>query len=113
MHVYQARGGAPPYRGSFLVSTETVELAANIPIGEQLDQLATSKMRPRSTVDLADQADRPMLYLFDGSVEVEDRLMRAGCTVLDEAQRGLTAVEVVGGRPGYELVMSIPMSGSD
>merc|ERR1719189_2615715 len=34
-HVYHARGGAPPYRGSYLTSTDTVELDPGTLLSEQ------------------------------------------------------------------------------
>jgi len=41
-HVYNARGGAPPYRGSYLTATDTVELAADKSLGEQRDKIVPS-----------------------------------------------------------------------
>lgn len=46
-HVYMARGGAPPYRGSYLTATDFVELDASRSIQEQINVLSSQGGSPQ------------------------------------------------------------------
>eukprot|EP00440_Ansanella_granifera_P059497 gb/GFBE01064486.1/.p1 GENE.gb/GFBE01064486.1/~~gb/GFBE01064486.1/.p1 ORF type:complete len:408 (+),score=94.94 gb/GFBE01064486.1/:1-1224(+) len=100
-HVYNMRGGAPPYRGYALVASEEVELMSDSTVGEQMGLIVPSSL-PRGTQVKAFQCDgkAPAKYGETSMNEVE----------LDLAQ---CAKDMFGTNGDVAIAVLVPMMGMD
>mmetsp|Transcript_16149 Transcript_16149/g.43498 ORF Transcript_16149/g.43498 Transcript_16149/m.43498 type:complete len:106 (-) Transcript_16149:90-407(-) len=97
-HVYNARGGAPPYRGSFLTATDEVELDANVPFVAQEQLVFPSEGCQLFAIPRSPDGRAPNRWEDGLGVEV-----------------GLEAspAEVFGIWGQHEMVVLVPMDGMD
>jgi hypothetical protein len=110
-HVYNARGGAPPYRGSYLTSTEEVMLTSNVTLMAQKSQLI-----PASGYSMfggePDAYTLPSGTTAPSKWESYDGTTPLGAKKLIIDPQGTTTASDVF-KAGEQLVVLIPMSGMD
>eukprot|EP00446_Apocalathium_sp_SHHI-4_P057614 CAMPEP_0177296976 /NCGR_PEP_ID=MMETSP0368-20130122/2713_1 /TAXON_ID=447022 ORGANISM="Scrippsiella hangoei-like, Strain SHHI-4" /NCGR_SAMPLE_ID=MMETSP0368 /ASSEMBLY_ACC=CAM_ASM_000363 /LENGTH=492 /DNA_ID=CAMNT_0018755145 /DNA_START=72 /DNA_END=1551 /DNA_ORIENTATION=- len=99
-HIYNARGGAPPYRGSYLTASDEVELDVGVPLCQQFEKLLPPQTGPFP----------PSLAAIDASPEgAPQKWEEHGLSVDPE----LCPEEAFGDQGAVELVVLMPMQGMD
>mmetsp|Transcript_53836 Transcript_53836/g.125532 ORF Transcript_53836/g.125532 Transcript_53836/m.125532 type:complete len:437 (-) Transcript_53836:94-1404(-) len=110
-HVYNMRGGAPPYRGYHLVASDEVELLPASKISEQLDKLVPYDRFGDS--DGSPLHVQPLLHAFQATPSGEVPKKWEGG--MNEVEIGplSTPAEVFGVDGHVELAVLAPMRGMD
>jgi len=110
-HIYNARGGAPPYRGSYLTSTEEVMLTSNVTLMAQKSQLI-----PASGYSMF--GGEPQAYTLPSGTTAprkwesyDDTTPLGAKQLIIDPQGTTTASDVF--NAGEQLVVLIPMQGMD
>jgi hypothetical protein len=122
-HIYNARGGAPPHRGSYLTSTEEIELDPTMTLGNQMHKIVPghgagkgmgkmgktkskfetkSKFAPNVWIWHADEVPRKWGEDEGADIAKPERLF-SDCVQLPE----------IFAKGGKSLVILIPMLGMD
>lgn len=110
-HVYQARGGAPPHRGTFLVATDEVELDADVELRQQVELLSPAQYSWMSWEEMADA-----LFTLPHSPEGAPRQWDQGALQVAQAGKvdaGATAREALGCDSKLDIALVLPMRGMD
>jgi len=113
-HIYNARGGAPPRRGSYLTSTEEVELDPTMTIGDQMYKIVPGdgagkgmgKMKLKFALHALIWHSEEVPRKWgedDGSVTAEPEQLGDNCAQLPE----------IFANGGKSIVILIPMRGMD
>lgn len=105
-HVYNMRGGAPPYRGYHLVASDEVELFPDSTMGEQMDKLVVADGYPGS-------GSGPVIQAFQASESGKAPPMWEGGMNEVEIDIASTARDTFGMDGTVHVVVLVPMRGMD
>ncbi|CAJ1424416.1 unnamed protein product [Effrenium voratum] len=107
-HVYNARGGAPPYRGYNLVASDEVELLAASPLKDEWDKLVPGDGYPGEATKFS-----PTVLAFQATPSAQvPRKWEGGMNEVPVSETS-TAEETFGTDGEVELAILIPMRGFD
>eukprot|EP00930_Biecheleria_cincta_P057204 TRINITY_DN4317_c0_g1_i1.p1 TRINITY_DN4317_c0_g1~~TRINITY_DN4317_c0_g1_i1.p1 ORF type:complete len:614 (-),score=142.22 TRINITY_DN4317_c0_g1_i1:76-1917(-) len=107
-HVYNMRGGAPPYRGYHLVASDEVELYPDTPMGEQMDKLAVDDGYPGHRM-----GGGPVIQAFQASASGKPPSMWEGGFNQVDIDDASTARDLFGMDGSVHVAVLVPMRGMD
>jgi hypothetical protein len=113
-HVYNARGGAPPYRGSYLTATDEVILDGNVLLANQKHKLVPASGAPPSF----GMAPSPEMYILPAAASAPQKWEDQAAPGIQKVDFNKKAADAFGTNFGIDfgisqLVVLIPMMGMD